>query len=90
MFNKDIINAENLFEKLNYGKIFCEEGFYYFNPKNDKKVLFDLKNKKCFVYDYVTLEMRNYGNELLKAILLQELELNWITYKEYKLKLENI
>lgn len=90
MFNKDIINAENLFEKLNYGKIFCEEGFYYFNPKNDKTVLFDLKNEKWFVYDYVTLEMRNYGNELLKAILLQELELNWITYKEYKLKLENI
>lgn len=90
MFNKDIINAENLFEKLNYGKIYCEDGFFYYNPKNNKTILFDLKHKQWSVYDYDTLEPIGYGNELLKVILLQELELNWITYKKYKEKLECI
>ena len=84
------ISAENLFEKLNYGKIWCDNGFFYFNPKDNKTVLFDLKKKEWSVYDYDTLEPRGYGNELLKAILLQEFELNWLTYKEYKAELNFI
>ncbi|MCI8617558.1 MAG: hypothetical protein HFJ60_04865 [Clostridia bacterium] len=88
MFDRDIIKAKNLFIKLGYSKIWCEEGFYYYNSINNKVVLFNLKEKKWSVYDYDTLEIRGYGDELLKAILLQEFELNWLTWKEYKGELE--
>lgn len=88
--NKNIINAEKLFNKLNFNKIYCDVGFFYFNSEYNKVVLFDLKNIEWSVYDYDTLELRGYGNELLKAILLQELELNWLTYEEYKGELDFI
>lgn len=77
MFDRDVINPENSFAKLGYSKIWCEEGFYYYNSINNKTVLFNLKKKEWSVYDYDTLETRGYGDELLKAILLQEFELNW-------------
>lgn len=90
MFDKDIINAENSFIKLKYSKIWCQEGFYWYNSVNNKVVLFNLKKKQWSVYDFDTLEPRGYGNELLKAILLQEFELNWLTWKEYKKELEYV
>lgn len=90
MFNRDKIDAENLFIKLDFFKIYNENGFFYYNPKDNKVVEFNLKEKLWSVYDYDSLELRGYGNELLKAILLQELELNWINYKEYKGELEYI
>lgn len=90
MFDRDIINAKNLFIKLGYSKIWCKEGFYYYNSNNNKVILFNLKTKQWSVYDYDTLETRGYGDELLRVILLQEFELNWLTYKEYKGELKSI
>ena len=90
MENKDKINADNLFSELNYYKIFYENGFFWHNPKTDKCVSFNLKNKEWQVYDYNTGEIRGYGDELLKAILLQELELDWLSWKEYQGELKSI
>lgn len=90
MLDREKNSAENLFIKLGYSKIWCNEGFYYYNSRNNKAVLFNLKGKEWSVYDYDTLEQRGYGNDLLKAILLQEFELNWLTWKEYKGELENV
>ena len=90
MFDKDIINAENSFIKLKYSKIWCEEGFYYYNSTNNKVILFDLKKKQWSVYDYDTLETRGYGDEELKAILMQEWELDWLSWKEYQGELKCI
>lgn len=77
-------NAKNLFNELGYSKIWCNEGFYYYNSTNNKTVLFNLKEKQWKVYDYDTLEYRGYGEELLEAILLQQFELKWLTLKEYE------
>lgn len=90
MRDRDKINAENLFIKLKYSKIWTNNGFFYYNSTNNKAVLFNLKNKEWSVYDFDTLESRGYGDEELKAILLQELELNWISWKEYKEELSCI
>lgn len=90
MNNLDKVNVDNLFSKLNYYKIFCDNGFFWHNHENDKCVLFNLKKKEWSVYDYDTGESRGYGDELLKAILLQELELNWLSWKEYKGELKSI
>ncbi len=90
MENKDKISADNLFSNLNYYKIFYENGFFWHNHETDKCVSFNLKKKEWEVYDYDTGESRQYGDELLKAILLQELELNWLSWKEYKAELQSI
>ena len=90
MENKDIINADNLFSELNYYKIFYEKGFFWHNHETDKCVSFNLKDKEWNVYDYDTGELRGYGDKLLKAILLQELELNWLSWKEYQAELKSI
>lgn len=90
MRDKDKIDAENLFINLGYFKIWNENGFFYYNPKDDKVIEFNLKQKVWAVYDYETSELRGYGNELLKAILLQEFELNWLTWKEYQEELSYI
>lgn len=90
MLNRDEISAENLFIKLGYSKIWTEQGFFYHKPTNNKVVLFNLKKKEWSVYDFDTLESRGYGDEELKAILLQEFELNWLSWKEYKGELEKI
>lgn len=90
MLNRDEISAENLFINLGYSKIWTKQGFFYYNPTNNKVVLFNLKKKEWSVYDFDTLESRGYGDEELKAILLQEFELNWLSWKEYKGELENI
>ncbi len=84
MLDREKTNAENLFIKLGYSKIWCNEGFYYYNSNNNKVILFNLKEKQWSVYDYDTLETRGYGDEELKAILLQEFEENWLSWKEYQ------
>nr|DAJ80927.1 MAG TPA: hypothetical protein [Bacteriophage sp.] len=84
MIDRDKISAENLFIKLGYSKIWTDNGFFYYNSNNNKVVLFNLKKKEWSVYDFDTLESRGYGDEELKAILLQEFELNWIKWKEYQ------
>ena len=76
--------ADEMFEELGYTKIYCEDGFFYYKAKNNKTILFNLKNKEWSVYDFDTLESRGYGDEELKAILLQEFELNWLKWKEYQ------
>lgn len=90
MRDRDKIDAENLFIKLKYSKIWTSNGFFYYNSTNNKAVLFNLKNKEWSVYDFDTLESRGYGDEELKAILLQEFELNWLSWKEYKEELSCI
>ena len=87
---KHIEKAENLFNKLGYSKIWCNEGFFYFNSDKNKCVLFDIKKKEWSVYDYDTLESRGYSDELLNAIFLQEYELNWLSYEQYQIELKSI
>lgn len=76
--------ADKMFEELNYFRVSCIEGFYYYNSKNNKTVLFDLYKKEWSVYDYDTLEPRGYGDKLLSAILKQELQLKWIKFEDYE------
>lgn len=89
---KDIVGktADDMFKELGYTKIYCEDGFFYYKAKNNKTILFNLKNKEWSVYDYDTAEQRGYGNKELEAILLQEYELGWLNWKNYKLELNNI
>ena len=82
--------ADELFKELGYKKIYCEDGFFYYKAKNNKTILFNLKNKEWSVYDYDTAEQRGYGNKEFEAILLQEYELGWLNWKNYKLELNNI
>lgn len=82
--------AEEMFEKLGYTKIYCEDGFFYHKTKNNKTILFNLKNKEWSVYDYDTAEQRGYENKEFEAILLQEYELEWLNWKNYKLELNDI
>lgn len=82
--------ADEMFRKLGYTKIYCEDGFFYHKAKNNKTILFNLKNKEWSVYDYDTAEERGYGNKEFEAILLQEYELGWLNWKNYKLELNNI
>lgn len=90
MSKVDEINAENSFIKLGFSKIWTKDGFFFYNSNNNKAVLFNLKKKEWSVYDFDTLEPRGYGDELLKSILLQEFELNWLTWKEYQGELSRI
>ena len=90
MIDREKINAEEMFINLGYTKIYCEEGFFYHNLKSDKTILFNIKNKEWLVYGYDTAEQRGYGDKELKAILFQEQELGWISWKEYKSELDNI
>lgn len=90
MIDREKINAEEMFINLGYTKIYCEDGFFYHKAKNNKTILFNLKNKEWSVYDYDTAEQRGYGDKELKAILFQKLELGWISWKEYKSELDNI
>lgn len=90
MIDREKIEAENMFIKLGYTKIYYEDGFFYYNNKNDKVIAFNLKKKEFSVYDYDTGETRGYGNEELKAILFQEQELGWISWKDYKSELNYI
>lgn len=82
--------ADEMFKELGYTKIYCEDGFFYYKAKNNKTILFNLKNKEWSVYDYDTAEQRGYGNKELEAILLKEYELGWLNWKNYKLELNNI
>lgn len=82
--------ADEMFEELGYSKIWCEDGFFYYKEKNNKAILFNLKKKEWNVYDYDTEELRGCGEEELKAIFLQEYELNWLNWKEYQAELKCI
>ena len=82
--------ADEMFKELGYTKIYCEDGFFYYKAKNNKTILFNLKNKEWSVYDYDTAEQRGYGNKEFEAILLQEYELGWLNWENYKLELNNI
>lgn len=42
MIDRDKINAENLFAKLRYSKVWTDNGFFYYNSINNKVVLFNL------------------------------------------------
>lgn len=83
-------NADKLFEELGYCKIHCAEGFFFYNADKDKAVMFNLSKKTWRVYDYETGKTRGYGDELLKAILKKELEMKWLTQKEYELEMESV
>mgnify|MGYP004502060965 CR=1 FL=1 len=90
MKDREKLSAENSFIKLGYSKIWCEDGFFYYKEKNNKTILFNLKKKEWKIYDYDTEELRGYGEEELKAIFLQEYELNWLNWKEYQAELKCI
>lgn len=90
MIKREKINAEEMFINLGYTKIWSNNGFFFHNSESDKTIEFDLKNKKYLVYDYDTAEKREYTDKELKAILFQEQELGWISWKEYKSELNNI
>lgn len=38
--------ADDMFRKLGYTKIYCEDGFFYHKAKNNKTILFNLKKQR--------------------------------------------
>ncbi|MBR5227687.1 MAG: hypothetical protein IKV94_03525 [Clostridia bacterium] len=78
MVNLIVLNdIDVIFNRAGFNRFMTAEGFFYLEASTDLAVFFNTSNKTVLVYDYETMEAKQFNSKILDLIDFVIIMLGW-------------